>query len=93
MSYSPRISSVEHTSGAKRRLMTTHEDHQSARKSLGDSVSRNGHDGLKSFQMPVKNQGICEPLDMTVQKIVKSKNESRFTTSLLSGDHSGYAVG
>ena len=36
---------------------------------------------------------IMEPSDMTVAKIVKSKNDSGFTNSLLSGDRSGFAVG
>ena len=59
----------------------------SARKSLCGGMAAFGQ-GLQHG-----GGGISEPLDLTVQKIVKSKNESRFTTSLLSGDHSGYAVG
>jgi len=32
-------------------------------------------------------------MDMTMAKMLKSKNESAFTTSLLHGDMNGYTVG
>ena len=37
--------------------------------------------------------GINEPFDMTVRQVVKNKNESGFTTSLINGDRLGYVLG
>ncbi len=41
----------------------------------------------------MSSPGIKVPVDMTLKKIIKNKNESIFTNSLLQGDVNGYSIG
>ena len=60
--------------------------------------SRNSRMYSTQMQAPPRrtlanSPGIAEPLDFKLEKIVKNKNESKFTSSLISGDQSKYCVG
>ena len=57
--------------------------------------SRNSRMYSTQMQAPprITSSGIAEPLDFKLENIVKNKNESKFTSSLISGDQSKYCVG
>ena len=54
-------------------------------------VSKYNSEAWNSLRM--SSPGIKVPVDMTLKNIVKNKNESIFTNSLLQGDSNGYAIG
>ena len=57
-------------------------------------TQQNGNSRNKNRQsLIVSSPGIKVPLDLSIEKMAKSKNESIFTTSLLQGDSIGYAIG
>ena len=79
----------------------TVEDSRASQGGNGSRMSRNravGHTEIhvskyNSASLNMSTPGIKVPMDMTVAKMLKSKNESGFTTSLLHGDLNGYTVG
>jgi len=79
----------------------TVEDSRASQGGNGSRLSRNRAVGqtevhVSKYNTAMLNQstpGIKVPMDMTVANMLKSKNESAFTTSLLHGDMNGYTVG
>ena len=70
---------------------TTSHGRNYAAENTEIDVSKYNVEARNSMRM--SSPGIKVPVNMTLKSIVKNKNESIFTNSLLQGDVNGYAIG